>query len=111
MRLSTDESRPRHSCRPSVDVLFESVAANFGAGALGVVLTGMGQDGLAGARKIYESGGTVLAQDEQTSVVWGMPGLVARAGIASAVVPLPNMGREIWRHMQRGRLRLVRQPG
>ena len=110
VRLGTDEGRARHSCRPSVDVLFESVAESFGAGALAVVLTGMGQDGLAGARQIYECGGAVLAQDEQSSVVWGMPGYVARAGIAAAVLPLESIGREIWRHSQRGRARL-RQPG
>jgi two-component system chemotaxis response regulator CheB len=110
VRLGTDAGRPRHSCRPSVDVLFESVAESFGAAALGVVLTGMGQDGLAGAREIYDRGGAILAQDEQSSVVWGMPGLVARAGIASAVVPLEQMGREIWRHAQRGRQRMQR-PG
>jgi two-component system chemotaxis response regulator CheB len=110
VRLGTDEGRPRHSCRPSVDVLFESVAESFGAAALGVVLTGMGQDGLAGAREVYDRGGAVLAQDEQSSVVWGMPGYVARAGIAAAVLPLEHIGREIWRHVQRGRVRL-RQPG
>jgi two-component system chemotaxis response regulator CheB len=110
VRLGTESSPPRHSCRPSVDVLFESVADSFGAAALGVVLTGMGQDGLAGARQIYERGGAILAQDEHSSVVWGMPGLVARAGIAAGVVPLEHMGREIWRHAQRGRQRL-RQPG
>lgn len=80
-----------NSCRPAVDPLFESVAEAFGPGALGVVLTGMGQDGLGGARAIKAAGGRVLAQDEGTSTVWGMPGAVVRAGLADAVLPLSEI--------------------
>jgi two-component system chemotaxis response regulator CheB len=86
---------PENSCRPSVDVLFRSVASSFGAGALAVVLTGMGQDGLRGSEAIREAGGQILAQDEPSSVVWGMPGAVARAGLADRVLPLSLVGSEI----------------
>jgi two-component system chemotaxis response regulator CheB len=76
-------------------VLFRSVARCFGAGALVVVLTGMGQDGMLGAKAVHASGGLVLAQDEETSVVWGMPRAVAEAGIAHAVLPLAALGPEV----------------
>lgn len=90
---------PENSCRPSVDVLFRSVAQLFGASALAVILTGMGQDGLRGSTAVYEAGGQVLAQDEATSVVWGMPGYVAKAGIADRVLPLSLIGDEIVRRV------------
>ncbi|MGA7244827.1 MAG: chemotaxis response regulator protein-glutamate methylesterase [Terracidiphilus sp.] len=84
-------------CRPAVDVLFRSAAAIFGPATLAVVLTGMGSDGLAACRIIRARGGTVLAQDQATSVVWGMPGVVARAGLAQRVMPLPAIASEILR--------------
>ncbi|MFN3347581.1 chemotaxis response regulator protein-glutamate methylesterase [Pseudorhodoplanes sp.] len=90
-----DDSGPVHFCKPSVDVLFSSAAAVFGAAALGVVLTGMGTDGLDGGRDIVEAGGTLLAQDESTSVVWGMPGSVAEAGLCSRILPLPQIAPAI----------------
>jgi len=93
IRLSDDP--PENSCRPAADVLFRSAARLWGAGTLAVVLTGMGRDGLQGSRAIVDAGGSVLAQDEFTSVVWGMPGEVARAGIAAAVLPLGQIGVEI----------------
>jgi len=93
----------RNSCRPSVDALFDSVATAFGAGSLAVVLTGMGQDGLEGSRRIREAGGQVLVQDEGSSVVWGMPGAVARAGLASAVVSLDQLAPELIRRVKAGR--------
>ena len=77
---------------PSVDVLFRSAAKALGTGALGVVLTGMGEDGLAGSVAIVNAGGSVVAQDKGSSVVWGMPGAVAEAGLASAVVPPAFLG-------------------
>jgi two-component system, chemotaxis family, protein-glutamate methylesterase/glutaminase len=97
MRVRTllHQDPPENSCRPSVDVLFRSVAASFGAGTLAVVLTGMGQDGLHGSESIREAGGQILAQDEHSSVVWGMPGAVARAGLADRVLPLSLVGSEI----------------
>lgn len=94
-RVRLESSAPRNSCRPSADVLFESAAAAYGPRALAVVLTGMGQDGLEGARAIKRAGGCVLAQDERTSVVWGMPGSVVKAGLADAVLPLESIAPAI----------------
>jgi two-component system, chemotaxis family, protein-glutamate methylesterase/glutaminase len=88
-----------NSCRPAVDVLFRSVARVYGSRAVGVVLTGMGQDGLRGAEAICEAGGRVIAQDERTSVVWGMPGFVARAGLADKVLPLEDIAADIVRRI------------
>ncbi len=96
-----DQEPPENSCRPAVDVLFRSVAAVYGAGTFGVVLTGMGQDGLRGSEDIRRAGGIVFAQDEDTSVVWGMPGFVAKAGLAERIVPLPSMAAEIIRRLTR----------
>jgi len=84
-------------CRPAVDVLFRSVARVYGSGVLAVVLTGMGSDGLSGCRIIREQGGSVLAQDQASSTVWGMPGAVATAGLAHKVLPLDAITPEILR--------------
>jgi two-component system chemotaxis response regulator CheB len=92
---------PENSCRPAVDVLFRSVAEVYGAGTLGVVLTGMGQDGLRGCEAIRQAGGQVLAQDQASSVVWGMPGAVAQAGLADRVLPLEEMAGELVRRVTR----------
>lgn len=93
--IRIEHSEPRNSCRPSVDVLFESVAAVYGAASLGIVMTGMGQDGLQGSRVLKSAGASVLAQDEVTSVVWGMPGSVVKAGLADAVLPLGGIAPAI----------------
>jgi len=94
-RLRLHEEEPENSCRPAVDVLFRSVAKTFGNRALAVVLTGMGYDGKIGAELIRDAGGRVLAQDEATSVVWGMPGAVAQAGLAESVLALDELATEI----------------
>ena len=86
--LRLDDGPQVHSCRPAVDVLLRSAAEVWGGRTLTVVLTGMGHDGLAGAGALRDLGGQVIAQDEETSVVWGMPGAVTRAGVAGAVLPL-----------------------
>ena len=93
----THPGPPENSCCPAADVLFRSAAHEFGAGALGVVMTGMGQDGLLGAREIRQAGGQVLAQDRASSVVWGMPGHVVQAGLADEVVALDRLAAEISR--------------
>ena len=86
IRLST--APPENYCRPAVDPMFRSIADTYGARVLSVVLTGMGQDGLDGARAIIDAGGTLVAQDEASSVVWGMPGAVTNAGLCSATLSL-----------------------
>jgi two-component system chemotaxis response regulator CheB len=101
--LRTHQGPPENSCRPAVDVLLRSVADVYKAHALVVVMTGMGQDGLRGCEHIRESGGQILAQDQATSVVWGMPGFVANAGLADKVLPLNQLGMEILRRVQNGR--------
>lgn len=95
--INTDP--PENSCRPAVDVLFRS-AVETGANILGVVLTGMGQDGMRGAERIRESGGQVVVQDQASSVVWGMPGAVAQAGLADAIVPLDAIAQEVMRRLK-----------
>ena len=105
VRIQTHQEPPENSCRPAVDVLFRSVAETYGAGVLGVVMTGMGQDGLRGSERIREVGGQVLVQDEATSVVWGMPGFVAHAGLADKVLPLRQLGSEIVRRVRAGQCR------
>lgn len=93
IRLTTTE--PENYCRPAADVMLRSVAAIYGASTLAVVLTGMGEDGMRGCRTVHERGGRILVQDEATSVVWGMPGAVANAGLASAILPLPAIAEAI----------------
>lgn len=94
---------PENSCRPSVDVLFRSISVAYGPQTLGVVLSGMGQDGLKGSEAIVNAGGRVIVQDEATSVIWGMPGTVAKAGLADAVLPLGQLADELTRRVGTGR--------
>jgi two-component system chemotaxis response regulator CheB len=100
LRLTQDP--PENHCRPAVDVLFRTGVAVYGSRVLGVVLTGMGYDGLLGSRLIREHGGTVLAQDQATSAVWGMPGAVAQAGLAHRILPLNAIAPETLRLAGRG---------
>lgn len=93
--IRINDEAPENFCRPAVDVLFRGAARTYGAATLAVVLTGIGADGTRGGRQVVEAQGTVLAQDEASSVVWGMPGSAARAGICSAVLPLPALARQI----------------
>jgi two-component system chemotaxis response regulator CheB len=105
LRLRLDQGPSENACRPSVNPLFRSVADVFGHGSLGVVLTGMGQDGLEGCSRIRAAQGQIIVQDEPSSVVWGMPGVVARAGLADKVLPLTHIAAEILArvHRQGGR--------
>lgn len=98
--LRLTQAAPEHSCRPSVDMLFRSAAQAYGAGVIGVVLTGMGSDGLEGCKAIRNAGGKILVQDRATSAVWGMPGVVAEAGMADRVLPLTAIAAELMRLCQ-----------
>ncbi len=102
VRLLVHQDPPENSCRPAADVLLRSVARTFGPRCLAIILTGMGQDGLRGCEAVREAGGQVLAQDEATSVVWGMPGAVVRAGLANRVLPLSLIGGEILARVRGG---------
>ncbi len=97
-RLNDGPPVNRH--RPSVDVLFRSVAANAGVNAIGVILTGMGDDGAKGLLEMREAGAPTIAQDEQTSVVWGMPGQAVKLGAADKVMPLESIPAQIMRHVE-----------
>lgn len=99
--IHTHQDTPENSCRPAVDPLFRSIADTYGPRALGVIMTGMGQDGLRGSEAIRSRGGQILAQDEASSVVWGMPGFVARAGLAEKIIPLAELGAEIVRRTRK----------
>ncbi|MEO6982199.1 MAG: chemotaxis-specific protein-glutamate methyltransferase CheB [Edaphobacter sp.] len=104
-RVRLHQRKPLNHCRPSVDYLFLSAAQMFGAGVLALVMTGMGADGLEGARVVRERGGVVLAQDEASSAVWGMPGRVKTAGIASETLPLAAIAEALQQRVNAGRLR------
>ena len=95
--IALDDGPLVNFCKPAVDPLFNSAAEIWGAKNLAIVLTGMGSDGTRGAAKLTAAGGTVIAQDEETSVVWGMPGSVANAGLCSAVLPLDQIAPKVVR--------------
>lgn len=90
--IRLDDGPPVHFCRPAVDVLFRDAARIFGSAVLAVVLTGMGSDGTDGARALAQAGAAVLVQDEATSTIWGMPGSIAKAGLAQDILPLEAIG-------------------
>ena len=96
-QVSPNDDPPENDCRPSADVLFRSLVTIFGSRCLAVVLTGMGNDGLAGCRAIRQAGGAIVVQDEASSICWGMPGQVATAGLADLVLPLSELPSEICR--------------
>ena len=97
--LGINHDPQENSCRPAVDVLFRSVAQTYGANVLAVVLTGMGADGTRGAAVIREAGGEVIVQDEESSVVWGMPGSVVAASLADRIYPLGGIAPEVVRRV------------
>lgn len=103
-RVRLHQREPLNHCKPSVDYLFFSAARMFGASTMALVMTGMGADGLDGARAVHARGGTVLAQDEASSAVWGMPGKVTEAGIASATLPLGAIAEALNKRVNAGRL-------
>jgi two-component system, chemotaxis family, protein-glutamate methylesterase/glutaminase len=95
LRARVTSDPPENFCRPSVDPMLRSAAAACDGRVLVAMLTGMGSDGLAGTRRVIDAGGTAVAQDEATSVVWGMPGAVAQAGLCHAVLPLPRIAPKL----------------
>jgi two-component system chemotaxis response regulator CheB len=97
VRVFLDQSPRQNSCRPAIDALFASTGEVYGGAALAIILTGMGQDGLRGVEILRAQGASVLAQDEASSVVWGMPGAVVNAGLADRVLPLNEVVPEILR--------------
>ncbi|HEY9566652.1 MAG TPA: chemotaxis protein CheB, partial [Thalassobaculum sp.] len=99
--IRLDQGPPENFCRPAVDPMLRSIVEVWGGRALAVILTGMGHDGQKGCAALVEAGGTVVAQDEATSVVWGMPGAVARAGLCSAVLPLGEIAAWVQRQTMR----------
>jgi two-component system, chemotaxis family, protein-glutamate methylesterase/glutaminase len=101
-RLILDNGPPINFCKPSVDFTMSSAAETFGNGVVGVMLTGMGQDGLRGAQDIVDRGGVMFTQDEASSVVWGMPGVVAKKGIASAIDRVPQLAGFVTRVVEGG---------
>ena len=105
VRIRTHREPHENSCRPAADVLFRSAAEVYGAHVLAVVMTGMGHDGFKGCEHIRAAGGQVLVQDEASSVVWGMPGFIVKAGMADQVLPLGALGPEIIERVSRHRQR------
>jgi two-component system chemotaxis response regulator CheB len=103
IRLHLHQGEPENSCRPAADVLFRSVADIYRGNTLAVVLTGMGNDGLRGCEAIHKVGGQILVQDESSSVVWGMPGFVAKAGLADGQIPLSQLASELISRVRIGR--------
>jgi two-component system, chemotaxis family, protein-glutamate methylesterase/glutaminase len=103
LTIRLDDGPQVNFCRPAVDVLFNDAAAVFGASALAVVLTGMGSDGTHGAQALVESGATVIVQDEATSTVWGMPGSIAKAGLAHEILPLDHIAPTVKAALTGGR--------
>jgi two-component system chemotaxis response regulator CheB len=97
VRIAIGDDEPIHFCKPAVDALFSSAAAAWGSASLALVLTGMGTDGTQGATELVAAGASVIAQDEATSVVWGMPRSVAQAGLCSAVLPLDQIAQKVLR--------------
>jgi two-component system chemotaxis response regulator CheB len=100
--VALDQSMPENSCRPAVDVLFRSVAEVYRGEVVAAILTGMGQDGLQGVEHLKAQGAYVVAQDESSSVVWGMPGAVVNAGLADAIVDLHSVVPQILQHVKGG---------
>lgn len=95
VRICLDQSPPLNSCRPAVDALFDSIADVYGGAVIAMIMTGMGQDGLQGVRTLKALGARILAQDEESSVVWGMPGSVVNAGLADCVLPLDKLVAQV----------------
>lgn len=99
IKIRLNQGEPVNFVRPSIDVTMCSAAEIFGKDIIAVILTGMGKDGLEGARRIKAKGGIVIIQDEGTSVVWGMPKLIAKSGLADEILPLPEIAQAIVKYL------------
>ncbi len=102
VKIRLTDGEPVNFCKPAVDPLFDSVAKIYGSATLGLILTGMGHDGANGVKTIAAGGGSIITQDEATSVVWGMPGAAANTGMCSDVLPLPEIGPKVSRILKGG---------
>jgi len=102
IKICLTDGPPENFCKPAVDPMFRSITKIYGENALAVILTGMGHDGLKGSRALTQAGGTVYAQDEASSVVWGMPGAVATAGLCTEVLPIDELGVATAKRVQGG---------
>jgi two-component system, chemotaxis family, protein-glutamate methylesterase/glutaminase len=102
-KIVLDQSPPENFCRPAVDPMFRTLNEAYGGRVLGVILTGMGADGFLGSQILVENGGTIVAQDDDTSVVWGMPGAVATGGVCNAVLPLNEIAPAVQRLIAGGK--------
>jgi len=103
LATALNQAPPENFCRPAVDVLFRSVNRTYGRSTIAVVLTGMGHDGRGGCAELARSGAEIVAQDEATSVVWGMPGSVVSAGLATAILPLDEISTYVLARVNGGR--------
>ena len=101
--VSLNQDPPENFCRPAVDPMLRSLVKVFGPRIFTVILTGMGNDGAKGSQQVVQAGGTVIAQDEKSSVVWGMPGAVASAGLCSAVLPIDQLAGYVVNYLTRVR--------
>ena len=99
--IHIDQNPPENFCRPAVDPMLRSLADVYGSRLLVIILTGMGSDGQRASEEVVAAGGQVIAQDKATSVVWGMPGAVATAGLCSAVLPLPEIAPYVQKLLMR----------
>lgn len=99
--IAINQDPPVNFCRPAVDPMLRSVVELYGSRILNVILTGMGSDGMLGSQAIVDAGGTIIAQDELTSIVWGMPGAVATRGLCSAVLPIDQIGGHVHKFIMR----------
>lgn len=105
VRISIDNGEKENFCRPSAEPMLRCLDKVYGGNLLVIILTGMGRDGISAATQIAANGGTIIVQDESSSVVWGMPGAAFAAGIASGVYPIGNIAREVIRICGYGRVK------
>ena len=104
LQLALNQDEKENFCRPSVDVMFRSALKEFGSACLAVILTGMGRDGLKGSTQLVEAGGNLIAQDENSSIVWGMPGVVSEAGLCCSILPIEQIAQKVTRLTVGGRI-------